>query len=202
MKTLPTLRSLGSAPLLVLLGCLGLSGCVIPPPAVQGAKPMPMVIAPPTPSPEAKAPIREVVGLNGNLTATGYAIIGIQPTQNAPQQRLMAIRAAKIDAYRNLAEQVYGLQINSNSTVSMMMLKSDTFRSQVEGVIFGAVLNNITPINNDTYEVTLSLSKMVVNDLLHLYADKVALLKAEVKPEISQEIKPEIKIETKPEIKH
>ena len=38
------------------------------------------------------------------IIATGYAVIGVQNNKNAPQQRILAIRAAKIDAYRGLAE--------------------------------------------------------------------------------------------------
>ena len=34
------------------------------------------------------------------LVATGYAVISIQNHRNASQQRLLAIRASKLDAYR------------------------------------------------------------------------------------------------------
>ncbi len=108
------------------------------------------------------------------IMATGYAVIGMQNNKNAPQQRLLAIRAAKIDAYRGLAEQVYGLNLDANTTVSEMTVMNDTFRTRVEGVIFGAKLTSITPLNNDTYEVTMSLDRGTVNDLRLLYLEQVA----------------------------
>ena len=108
------------------------------------------------------------------IMATGYAVIGVQNNKNAPQQRLLAIRAAKIDAYRGLAEQVYGLNLDANTTVSEMTVMNDTFRTRVEGVIFGAKLTSITPLNNDTYEVTMSLDRGTVNDLRLLYLEQVA----------------------------
>jgi hypothetical protein len=57
----------------------------------------------------------------------------------------MAIRASKLDAYRNLTEQVYGQQLDASSTVADMVVTNDTFRTKVEGVIYGARLVSITP---------------------------------------------------------
>lgn len=107
-----------------------------------------------------------------NLAATGYAVISVQGHKSAAQQRLLAIRAAKLDAYRNLAEQVYGTRLDSSTTVAEMAVTNDRFRSRVDGVIYGAILSNITPINNDTYEVTLTLDGAVVNDIRLLYLEQ------------------------------
>jgi hypothetical protein len=81
----------------------------------------------------------------------------------------MAIRASKLDAYRNLTEQVYGQQVDASSTVSDMVVLNDTFRTKVEGIIYGAQLVSITPVGEDTYETTLSLDKTVVQDLRLLF---------------------------------
>jgi hypothetical protein len=81
----------------------------------------------------------------------------------------MAIRASKLDAYRNLTEQVYGQQLDSSTTVADMVVTNDTFRTKVEGVIYGARLVSITPVGDDTYETTLSLDKDVVQDLRILF---------------------------------
>ena len=103
------------------------------------------------------------------LVATGYAVISIQNHRNPSQQRLLAIRASKLDAYRALTEQVYGQQLDANTTVADMTVMSDTFRARVEGVVYGAVLVSITPVGDDTYETTLSLDRRIVNDLRSLY---------------------------------
>ena len=104
-----------------------------------------------------------------SLTATGYAVISVQNSKAPAQQRLMAIRAAKLDAYRSLAEQVYGLRLDATATVADMVVQNDTFRSKVEGVIYGATLVSITPSGDDTYESTLTLDKSTVQDLRMLY---------------------------------
>ena len=108
------------------------------------------------------------------VRATGYAVISTQNHRNASQQRLMAIRASKLDAYRALTEQVYGQQLDATTTVAEMMITSDTFRTRVQGIIYGAVLESITPIGDDTYETTLSLDGRVVNDLRVLYLAQLA----------------------------
>lgn len=108
------------------------------------------------------------------LTGTGYAVISVQTHRTAAQQRLMAIRASRLDAYRSLAEQVYGQYLDANTTVADMIVMSDTFRSRVEGVIYGAVLVSITPVGDDTYETTLSLDRGVVEDLRALYLTQLA----------------------------
>ena len=103
------------------------------------------------------------------MVATGYAVISIQNHKNSAQQRLLAIRASKLDAYRALTEQVYGQQLDANTTIADMTVMSDTFRARVEGVVYGAVLVSITPVGDDTYETTLSLDRRIVNDLRSLY---------------------------------
>jgi hypothetical protein len=107
------------------------------------------------------------------LTATGYAVISIQNHRIPAQQRLLAIRAAKLDAYRSLTEQVYGLKLDAAATVADMVVQNDTFRSRVEGVIYGATLVSITPTGDDTYETTLSLDKDVVQELRQLYLGQI-----------------------------
>ena len=108
------------------------------------------------------------------ISATGYAVVTVQNHKNPAQQRLMAIRASKLDAYRNLTEQVYGQQLDASSTVADMVVTNDTFRAKVEGVIYGARLVSITPVGEDTYETTLSLDRDVVQDLRILYMGQLA----------------------------
>jgi len=108
------------------------------------------------------------------ITATGYAVVAVQNHRNPAQQRLMAIRASKLDAYRNLTEQVYGQQLDATSTVADMVVTNDTFRAKVEGVIYGARLVSITPVGEDTYETTLSLDRDVVQDLRIMFMGQMA----------------------------
>tara|TARA_B100001093_G_scaffold310918_1_gene296717 strand:+ start:137 stop:577 length:441 start_codon:yes stop_codon:yes gene_type:complete len=109
-----------------------------------------------------------------NIMATGYAVISVQMNDNPAQQRLLSIRASKLDAYRSLLEQVYGQYLDVNTTVGEMVVQSDTFRARVQGVIYGAQLVSITPVGEDTYTVTLSLDRAIVNDLRALYIEQMS----------------------------
>ena len=104
----------------------------------------------------------------GMIEATGYSVIQSH-SGSEPQQRLMAIKAARLDAFRQLAEVVYGTYIDSNTTVSDLTIQDDVFRARVEGVIYGAELIKIEPISNDTYAATLGLPRAVIDDLRLLY---------------------------------
>ena len=96
------------------------------------------------------------------LTATGYAVVSTQPGQNVEQRRLMAIRAARMSAMRELAEQIHGLKVDSNTTVIDLMVQNDTFRGIVSGVIRGARTVRINPTGTDTYETVLEIDQDMV----------------------------------------
>ena len=145
-----------------LLGTLALAGCHTLP--LSGMAPDSVVEPKPTAS-----MISPLVEKRETLVATGYAVISVQNHKNPAQQRLLAIRASKLDAYRSLTEQVYGQQLDASTTVADMTIMSDTFRAKVEGVIYGATMVSITPVGDDTYETTLSLDQHVVRDLRTLY---------------------------------
>jgi len=117
--------------------------------------------------------LEAMVDQNRNILATGYAVISIQQHDNPAQQRLLSIRASKLDAYRTLMEQVYGQYLDANTTVAQMVVESDSFRARVQGVIYGAQLVSITPVGDDTYETTLSLKRGIVNDLRALYLEQL-----------------------------
>ena len=96
------------------------------------------------------------------LTATGYAVVSTQPGQSVEQRRLMAIRAARMSAMRELAEQIHGLKVDSNTTVIDLMVQNDTFRGIVSGVIRGARTVRINPTGSDTYETVLEIDQDMV----------------------------------------
>jgi hypothetical protein len=131
-------------------------------------------LAMPNASKDASPLAQPIIEKRETITATGYAVVTVQNHKNPAQQRLMAIRASKLDAYRNLTEQVYGQQLDASSTVADMVVTNDTFRAKVEGVIYGARLISITPVGEDTYETTLSLDRDVVQDLRILYMGQIA----------------------------
>jgi len=103
------------------------------------------------------------------ITATGYAVIASQKGDTEAQQRLMAIKASKLDAYRSLTEQVYGQWIDASDNLVDFALSEDQLKARVEGVIYGARLVSITPIGAETYETKLSLDQRTVEEIIQNY---------------------------------
>ncbi|MBI3987782.1 MAG: hypothetical protein HY343_12725 [Lentisphaerae bacterium] len=57
--------------------------------------------------------------------------------QAGPQERLKTLRVAEVDALRLLTERVYGVQLNSETTVFDLLLRDDDLRAQVVQTIKG-----------------------------------------------------------------
>ncbi|MDO6444421.1 LPP20 family lipoprotein [Colwellia sp. 1_MG-2023] len=98
------------------------------------------------------------------ITAIGQAPISLQNSTNETQRMLMAINASKIAAYAELAEQVYGQQINSSTSMSNLILNDQEFKASVQGVIRGAKVIKSYPVG-DTYTTELHLDFKNVYDL-------------------------------------
>ena len=130
--------------------------------------------APPSPS----GLVQSMIERRQSMTATGYAVVSVQNHRLPAQQRLLAIRASKLDAYRALTEQVYGQYLDATTTVADMVVQSDSFRAKVEGVIYGATLVSITPVGDDTYETTMALDAAVVDDIRSLYLQQLASVRS------------------------
>ena len=101
------------------------------------------------------------------LSAVGYAVVSTQPGNSDAQRRLMAIRAARMSAIRELAEQIHGLKVDSNTTVVDLMVQNDTFRGVVTGVIRGARTVRINPTGKDTYEIVLEIDRDIISRLIN-----------------------------------
>lgn len=69
----------------------------------------------------------------------------------------MAMRASKLDAYRALTEEVYGVRITSNSTVSALVSQHDNFRAYVDAYLRGAKVLTVTPLADGNYETVMEL---------------------------------------------
>ncbi len=91
------------------------------------------------------------------IVGIGYGSESTYQGYTPGQRRLMAIRASKLDAYRSLAEQIYGIRIDSNTTVSAMMAKNDSFRARVNAVVRGARIVSVTPMADHNYETILEV---------------------------------------------
>ena len=101
------------------------------------------------------------------LRAIGYAPISAQPGDDIQIKNIMAMRASKLDAYRELAEQVYGHQVQGKSQVQNLVASDDKLRSKVEGVIRGARVVKAYPVG-DTYATELELDMKLVYELYRI----------------------------------
>ena len=86
----------------------------------------------------------------------GYAPISLQKSEHKTQRMLMAIKASKIAAYVELAEQVYGQQVNSQTTMADLLINNQQLSASVQGVIRGAKVVKSYPVG-DTYTTELQL---------------------------------------------
>jgi len=79
---------------------------------------------------------------NGWITATGIG--GISPqAQNPGMARGMAVRAAKIDAMRNLLETVLAVAVTSETSVRGAAVENDVIKTKVRGMVKGARIRDI-----------------------------------------------------------
>lgn len=102
---------------------------------------------------------------NGSITVTGS---GVAPAnaRSATQARLMARRAAVVDAYRQLAETVKGVNVDSETTIQNMMVVDDITKTKVSAFIQGARIVSEQVIPDGGYEVTMTVSMFGVSNSL------------------------------------
>ena len=98
------------------------------------------------------------------LTAVGYAPIDRQPAERRSEQLLMAMESSKILAYRELTEQVYGLQLNSSTAVHDWAMSNSDTKILVSGLIKGARVVKTYPVDG-FYVTELELDYKLVWDL-------------------------------------
>ena len=89
---------------------------------------------------------------NGSIRAKG---IGVSPeSSNEAHAKALARRAAVVDLQRNLLETVQGVQIDSNTKVENLMLRSDVVTTAVQGTIKGVeIVSENWDEKNKTYIV-------------------------------------------------
>jgi outer membrane protein FlgP len=100
------------------------------------------------------------------LTGNGFAQVAAQPGQTLNQRRLLAMRAARLDALRDLTEQVHGITLTSDSVMRDAILRDDRLAAHVQGTLRGARTIAIEPRGEDGYAVTMQLDTDTVAYLL------------------------------------
>jgi hypothetical protein len=91
---------------------------------------------------------------SGEVFATG---IGAPPPNavNPAQARAMAERAALVVALRNLLEIAKGVRVDSDTEVEDFLVKSDSIRTRVDGVVRGAMPVKKRYLSDGSVEITV-----------------------------------------------
>lgn len=101
------------------------------------------------------------------LRAVGYAVVDVQPGPSKGEKMLQAIRASKLDAYRELTEQVYGQSLQGSTTLRDAVQTSNQLQASVDGMVRGARVLKSYPVDN-MYATELELDTRVLFDLYKL----------------------------------
>lgn len=87
----------------------------------------------------------------------GYASIDLQHGENKEQKILNARKASAVDAYKGLAEYLYGAMLQSVTDVKDMKLQQDKIKSRVAGLVRGAKVSK-SYYEGNTYITELQLN--------------------------------------------
>jgi len=89
----------------------------------------------------------------GTIKVTGS---GAPPEKGSPaQKRLMAKRAAQVDGYRQLAEAIEGVHVDSETSVKDFVTESDVIKTRVQALVKGAVVVATRNMSDGSVEVDL-----------------------------------------------
>ncbi|MFY0701641.1 MAG: LPP20 family lipoprotein [Bermanella sp.] len=92
------------------------------------------------------------------LRVVGYGAINPKAKgQSKVQKRLMSIRASRLDAYRAMAERVYGTKLSGSSTVRDLVVQNDSFRTYVDTFIHGARVISSDVLEDGSVETVLEM---------------------------------------------
>lgn len=85
---------------------------------------------------------------------TGVGVGAVRPDDPRPLvvKQLMAIRAAKLEALRSLAEQTQGVKLTSKSESAGVSLVSDRITVESQTVLQGVRFIKVEPLENGVYQ--------------------------------------------------
>lgn len=104
--------------------------------------------------------------LNTVIEVTGTGAVRCDANLSQAQQKLMAKRAALLDAYRQILEQVRGVRIDSQTTVQDLIVEYDEIEAKINGHIKGIRVLNTRYVADGTVEVDMALR---ISDLFECF---------------------------------
>lgn len=111
------------------------------------------------------------------VRATGYGVAKLNTDYSATHIEMLARRASKVDAYRNLTEAVYGVKISGSTKISDMIIADDHLRSYVAGYLHDAheTSSHKTVEKDGSYIYETMLEMPLYHDFFGYVLDPVAV---------------------------
>lgn len=122
--------------------------------------------------PEQKAEVSMPLPAAPRLKGQGFSQVSGQPGHTFNEKRLLAIKAARLEALRDLTEQIHGIRISADSLLRDAVLRNDTLSAQVQGTLRGARTVAIEPRGDDGYVVIMELDADTVAYVLRAVGAK------------------------------
>jgi hypothetical protein len=96
---------------------------------------------------------------------------GVAPADKAgtPQGKLLAARAAELDAKRKLSEHINGLAIRSNTYVKDFVAEHDDVQTQMQGILVGSTVEKTEFAADGTAAVTVAVPGMQIWEVIATY---------------------------------
>lgn len=91
------------------------------------------------------------------IRTEGYGVLLAREDLSPIQQRLLAMQASRLDAYRAMTEQVHGLYVNSVSEMNQMGLTSDHLRAWFDHLLMGARVIAVREVSEGVFETQIEL---------------------------------------------
>lgn len=105
------------------------------------------------------------------IIADGY---GVMPTGiPVGRAKIMARRAAIVDAQRNLVETIQGTAVDSETTVNNFILTDDVIKTKVSGIVKGAAVIDEELLDDNVYRVVMSVPMYGVGSIAEIAYDAV-----------------------------
>lgn len=92
------------------------------------------------------------------IRATGNGAAPYTSALTPSQRKLLSMRAARLDAYRSIAEQVQGMKLVGNSSVANMVATSDGFRTYVDAYLRGVRVVSTNMLPDGTSEAVAEIT--------------------------------------------
>lgn len=86
------------------------------------------------------------------LTGIGIAAVSAGDDTSFNQRQIAAIRAAKLEALRALAEQLTGVRLQSKSTLAAAAMTHDSVETSVDTTLKGVRYVSVQPVQRGIYQ--------------------------------------------------